>query len=255
MTGPVGYGVLLWLEFALAAATFVALRYVSAPYGRHLRGGWGPTVSARVGWLVMESPAVLVFAAVYATGRNRLEPVPLLLLALWQTHYVYRAFGYPFLVRAGSRMPVSVMALAVAFNVLNGYLNARWISDLGNYPDGWVADPRFLLGILLFGAGLAVNADSDRRLRRLRPAGRPGGQGGYGIPYGGAFRWVSCPNYLGEIVEWCGWALLTWSPAGLAFAVYTTANLAPRAIDHHAWYRERFPDYPPQRRALIPYLV
>ena len=42
--------------------------------------------------------------------------------------------------------------------------------------------------------------------------------------------------------------------AGLAFAVYTFANLAPRAIDHHTWYRQRFSDYPPERRALIPYL-
>jgi protein-S-isoprenylcysteine O-methyltransferase Ste14 len=65
---------------------------------------------------------------------------------------------------------------------------------------------------------------------------------------------VSCPNYLGEIVEWFGWALATWSFGGLAFALYTTANLAPRALDHHAWYRRQFPDYPADRRALLPHL-
>ena len=40
--------------------------------------------------------------------------------------------------------------------------------------------------------------------------------------------------------------------AGWAFAVFTIANLAPRALTHHKWYRAQFPDYPPERRALIP---
>jgi hypothetical protein len=66
---------------------------------------------------------------------------------------------------------------------------------------------------------------------------------------------VSAPNYLGEIVEWSGWALATWSLAGLAFALYTTANLAPRALANHRWYRQQFPGYPPERRALLPHLL
>ena len=49
--------------------------------------------------------------------------------------------------------------------------------------------------------------------------------------------------------------MATWSLAGVAFAVYTVANLAPRAVTHHRWYRQQFPDYPEQRRALIPYLL
>ncbi|MQY67097.1 MAG: hypothetical protein GH159_02080 [Dehalococcoidia bacterium] len=48
------------------------------------------------------------------------------------------------------------------------------------------------------------------------------------------------------------WSTSTWSLPGLAFAVWTAANLVPRAHSHHAWYRQRFPDYPPRRRALLP---
>ena len=66
---------------------------------------------------------------------------------------------------------------------------------------------------------------------------------------------MSCPNYLGEIVEWIGWAILTWSLAGASFAVWTAANLAPRALSNHRWYREQFTDYPPARRALIPFVL
>lgn len=245
------FGWLVALEFVLAGATVLALRWIKAPYGRHLRAGWGPTVPNRVGWLVMESPAALVFVGVYLAGAHRAEPVPLVLLAMWLSHYGYRAFGYPFLMRPGKRMPVLVVALAIAFNVLNASVNAWWVAELGHYPVGWLADPRFLAGLVLFAGGLALHVRSDATLRALRPPG----ESGYRVPYGGGYRWVSCPNYLGEIVQWCGWALAAWSPAGLAFAAYTAANLAPRAIDHHAWYRETFPDYPPERRALVPHLI
>jgi hypothetical protein len=239
------------LELALGVATFVGLRLIRAPYGRYTRGGWGPTVPARLGWLLMESPACLVFAGVYAAGPHRGDPVPLALLGLWQVHYVHRAFVYPLRLRGGGRMPLAVAGLAVAFNVLNASINARWVSAAGDYPVRWFADPRFLAGVLLFGFGLWLNLNSDHRLRSLRGPG----QTGYRVPHGGGFRWVSCPNYLGEIVEWGGWALATWSVPGLAFAFYTAANLVPRALSHHDWYRRRFVDYPPGRRALIPYVL
>ncbi len=242
---------LVLVELALAVITFVSLRFVTAPYGRHARAGWGPALAARVGWLVMESPAPLLFLALFLLGPGRAGAAPLAFLALWESHYLYRSFVYPFTIRGDRRMPIAIALLAIAFNVLNAYVNAPWISAFGDYPASWLGDPRFLAGAALFLGGLALNVSSDRALRRLRA---PGGSG-YAIPRGGAFEWVSCPNYLGEILEWSGWALATWSLAGLAFALYTAANLAPRALAHHAWYRERFPDYPPRRRALVPFVV
>jgi len=241
---------LVLLELGLAVVTFVALQFIVAPYGRHGRSGWGPTVPARVGWIVMETPATLLFLGVYLTGERRAEVVPLVLLVLWQSHYLWRAFGYPFRLRASGRMPISLMAMAIAFNSLNAYINARWISAVGHYATSWLLDPRFLVGVALFVGGYALNHASDHTLRTLR---RPG-ETGYRIPYGGGYRWVSSPNYLGEIVEWFGWALATWSLPGLAFALYTTANLAPRAMANHQWYRSTFADYPARRRALVPYL-
>ena len=243
---------LVQLELVLALVTFVSLRFVVAPYGRHTRPGWGPTVPARAGWVIMESPAVLFFAGVYLAGGHRSAAVPLALFFLWQLHYVQRTFVFPFRLRAsGKRTPLLIVALAFVFNLLNGFINARWVSELGEYPDAWFDDPRFLAGAALFLTGLAVNILSDRTLLRLRAPGETG----YRVPRGGLFEWVSCPNYLGEMVEWFGWALATWSWAGLAFAIYTVANLAPRALSHHAWYRERFPDYPRERRALLPHLL
>lgn len=237
-------------EFVLAGLTAAGLRFIVAPYGRHTRSGWGPTISARAGWVIMESPASLLFLAFYLTGDHRAELVPLVFLGLWQLHYAQRAFVYPFLMRAGNRMPIAITAMAIAFNTLNAYVNAVWISQIGRYAPDWLTDPRFLTGVTLFFSGMLLNHHSDHVLRNLRSPGETA----YKIPRGGAYRWVSSPNYLGEIVEWLGWALATWSLAGLAFAAYTMANLVPRALANHQWYRERFPDYPAERHALIPYV-
>jgi 3-oxo-5-alpha-steroid 4-dehydrogenase 1 len=52
-------------------------------------------------------------------------------MAMWQTHYVQRAFVFPFSLRPGGRTPVSVVAPSASlFNLINAYLNARWLSEL-----------------------------------------------------------------------------------------------------------------------------
>ena len=179
--------------------------------------------------------------------------VGLVLLAMWQIHYLNRTFIYPFRARTqGKRTPILIALMGATSNIAVGYLNGWWLFSVGPVLDeSWLSDPRFLVGAALFFGGMALNVASDNTLLRLRS----GRDTGYHIPQGGAFRWVSCPNYLGEIIEWCGWAIASWSPAGLAFAVWSIANLTPRALASHRWYLARFEDYPPERRALIPRLL
>lgn len=245
------YGVL-----GAAVVTAAALMLITAPYGRHGRPGWGPALPARLGWILMESPAVVLFAAVFAHGAHRAEAAPLVLLALWQVHYVQRTVIYPLRMRGGRPMPVLIVALALGFNSVNAYVNARWISELGDYPARWLADPRLLAGALVFAVGMVINLRADATLRALRAPGARGGDASrYQIPRGGLYERVSCPNYLGELLEWIGWAIATWSLAGLSFAVYTAANLVPRAVANHRWYHATFADYPAARRAVIPWVL
>ena len=88
----------------------------------------------------------------------------------------------------------------------------------------------------------------DAVIRGLRKEG----ESGYAVPRGGMFRWVGSPNYLGEMIQWIGWAVLTWSLAGVAFALFTVCNLLPRAIANHRWYQQQFSDYPANRKILLP---
>ena len=236
----------------LSFVFFTVLLLIDAPYGRHMRPGWGPTLDARVGWIVMELVSPIAMTIVYVQGPHAGEPIALFFFAIFQIHYANRAIVQPMLARggAGRRTTYFTVGCAVIFNSLNGTLLGLALGHVHTYDAAWLTDPRFVLGIGLFVFGAAVNVHADSVLRTLR---RPG-ESGYRIPHGGLYNAVSCPNYLGEIIEWVGFAIATWSLAGLAFAMFTFANLAPRARANHRWYREHFDDYPPRRRALLPRL-
>jgi 3-oxo-5-alpha-steroid 4-dehydrogenase 1 len=237
---------------AAGIAVFVLLFTISAPYGRHARKGWGPAISSRLGWILMEFPSPTVLLICFLYGQGAPGIAAWVLVAFWLTHYIHRTLVFPFRLRErGKQTPVMVVLMAVLFNVFNGYLNGRYLGvHSGAYGAAWFTDPRFLIGSAMFITGFLINLQSDQILFSLRAPGETG----YKIPYGGCYRWISCPNYFGELIEWTGWAVACWSVPGLVFAFWTAANLVPRARSHHQWYRQHFPDYPPQRKAVIPFL-
>lgn len=246
------YETALLISAIAAVCVFVSLQFVSAPYGRHARKGWGPVVPSKLGWVVMEAVAAVAILYFFFRQQPAMTPTLWVLLGLWELHYINRSFIYPLRMRThGKTNPLSVVIMAMAFNTWNGYLNGHWLGvHAADYTTAWMAQPNFLIGIVLFAMGMAINWWADEVLLRLRD----GSETGYAIPRGGLYRFISCPNYFGELIEWIGWALMTWSPAGLVFVLWTAANLVPRARSHHRWYREQFADYPPERRAIIPFI-
>lgn len=260
MTGNLIFDGLLIGVFVMAGLSALILLFVDAPYGRHQREGWGPEIPPRLGWVLMESPASLVFLYFFLTGDNRTSLVAIWLLLLWQLHYVHRSFIYPFQIRVkqGSKMSLVVMLSGSTYCAINGYLNGAYITHYADHLNAeWLTDPRFVFGTVLFFVGYYINKRSDHILRNLRKNGAAGDSSkqsskGYTIPEGFMFRYVSMPNYFGELVTWTGFAIASWSLAGVSFVVFTAANLVPRAIANHKWYLETFDNYPKERKAIIP---
>lgn len=93
--------------------------------------------------------------------------------------------------------------------------------------------------------------EHDRILAELR--GKDGG-GGYGIPRGQLFEYVSCANYTGEVMEFWGLALATGATPQVLMATLTTVFLGLRARHVHNFYGREFKSYPKRRKALIPFL-
>lgn len=238
----------LLIQFLLCPIVFLSLLRITAPYGRHHRPGWGLNLPNRLAWLLMELPALLVISLLVLQSPAAVSPQAWVPLCLWLIHYGYRTFIFPALMHPSDKtFPAMLVLFAIAFNSLNGFNNAEALIANGsrNAP---LLSLHFMVGILTFTGGFLLHVHSDRIIRKLRQPG----ERTYRIPHGGMFRWVSSPHYLGEIIQWTGWAILIWSPAGIAFALFTFCNLAPRAISNHRWYRERFADYPAGRRIMVP---
>ena len=247
------YNTLLYIWIGVAIVLVPILLKVTPPYGRHTSDSWGPTISSRWGWVIMEIPVIIVFSYLFLSGDGE-KSIPLyVFFGLFMLHYFNRVFIFPFRIKEnGKKMPVLIVLMAFFFNICNGFFNGYWFGNLAPLYDlSWLYDWRFIVGTLMFFTGMYINMSSDNILLGLRKGGRKG----YYIPYGGMFRYVSSPNLFGEIIEWLGWALLCWCLPALSFAIWTMANLIPRALDHHRWYKRRFENYPVKRKAVIPFIV
>lgn len=230
---------------------FYLLKYKTAPYGKFSRTDWGPMINNKIGWFIMEFTVIVAFLLQLPLATfNWLTPGGLM-IAIFFLHYVHRSIIFPLMIRTkGKQMPVVIMFSAVLFNSVNGTCLGMWFGRYANYTTSWLATPQFIIGIILFFAGMFINQRADYRLIHLRKKGETG----YKIPQGGLFNYITSPNLFGEIIEWAGYALLTWSLPALSFFIWTCANLLPRAVANQKWYKEKFADYPAYRKILFPFI-
>ncbi|KAI9310479.1 3-oxo-5-alpha-steroid 4-dehydrogenase-domain-containing protein [Dichotomocladium elegans] len=249
---PAVYDAALKVYGAMPPIVAPILFYIDAPYGRFAGNqmiGWN--LPGKLAWSVMEAVSPVVYSiSIYLISSTPLQPSQKLLGALWLTHYANRAIIHPYRAPSVANVHIVTFVCSVIVNVLNGYTNGVW--NARRAFD--VATPRTLLGVGLWFTGLVINIYHDSVLFRLRKQSH--GQGPrYFVPHDGLFRLVSCPNYFGEIVEWMGYAIVAYPSApAAAFVALTAANLIPRAKRTQAWYRQKFPEYPSSRRAVIPWI-
>ncbi|WP_422359038.1 DUF1295 domain-containing protein [Reichenbachiella sp.] len=238
----------IWIFVAIAA--YVLLQFVTAPYGRHTKKGWGIEISNQWGWVIMELPSFLIM--IYFCINSEPNKYSFLLMGLWLIHYFNRTFIFPLRIRTnGKKMPIAITGSAIFFNAINASLNGYYLSYFSSFDSSSFETIYFVVGIVLFSIGFFINQKSDNYLIGLR---KPG-EYGYKIPRGWLFEYISCPNHFGEIIQWTGFAIMAYNYAALSFLVWTLANLIPRALKHHRWYTEKFPEYPSKRKALIPWLI
>lgn len=255
------YHAVLVGSFIYAFVILIGAFFVRAPYGRFASQAWGLSLSPQWGWFLMELPATISFIVFFFAGKNCSQPVPLFFLGVWLLHYGNRGFIFPLLMRVpkGAKGSFSLLVVVAGWLVttLHGYLNAVYISELGtHFTLDWFNDPRFLIGMAIYAVGFTLNIQSDAILRNLRSREEVArGEKVYRIPQGGLFRYVTNPSYFSELLSFTGFAIATWSLGAVFVLLVSAANLIPRAFQVHRWYKERFPDYPADRKVLIPFVL
>ncbi|KAI9459953.1 3-oxo-5-alpha-steroid 4-dehydrogenase-domain-containing protein [Boletus coccyginus] len=218
-----------------------------------------------------------------------LSPAPLFCAALFLAHYANRALLSPLRTPSRSRAHVSVTLAGILFNIVNGILLGTYLRSptASAFLDGALARPAFWVGTALWAAGFVCNVLHDEVLLNIRRNAKAKGKARakspspsfdgprkkpqrehYGIPHGYLYAYVSYPNYLCEWVEWCGFALAAAPLPAVTSLGALLASVQPpwiffvseiflmigRAYNGHLWYLRNFPDYPKDRKVVIPYL-
>eukprot|EP00063_Salmo_salar_P052262 XP_014027097.1 PREDICTED: 3-oxo-5-alpha-steroid 4-dehydrogenase 2 isoform X1 [Salmo salar] len=188
------------------------------PYGRYVTsdGTPGRTCPAKLAWFLQELPSFLVPMLLLLSTDTQPSLGKDLLLWTFCLHYFQRTFIYSLLTK-GRPSPLYIVFSAVVFCSVNGFLQGHYMLHCATYDDAWQTDIRLYTG--------------------------------------GMFEYVSGANFFGEILEWCGYALATWSLPTFSFALFTMCSIGPRAFHHHRYYQEKFEDYPQSRKAVIPFIL
>lgn len=249
------YYTFLAVMAVVAVIVFIALHYVEAGYGMLFNRKFGLPVGNRIGWMLMEAPVFIAMTILWLCSHRTWQPAPFVLFLLFQSHYAQRSFIFPLLIRGNSKMPLGIVLMGALFNTLNALMQGGWIFYLAPadmYTTAWLYSPQFIIGTVIFIAGMAINLHSDYIIRHLR---KPGDTKHY-IPKGGMFRYVSSANYFGELTEWIGFAIASWSWAGAVFALWTFANLAPRSASLYRRYQKEFGEEftSLHRKKIIPFI-
>jgi len=228
----------------LAIVVFIALQFVTPAYGMTFNNRWGASINSRISWMIMETPVFVAMTIIYVSslvyGGKPFNFVTLMMFIFFQVHYFQRSLIFPILMKGNSKMPLSIIIIGAVFNISNAYMQGSWLfffSPSEMYTIDWFWSPQFIIGTILFFFGMTVNMHSDRMIRKLR---KSKDDDNYYLPKGFLFKRINSSNYFGEIVEWIGFAILTWSIAGLVFVLWTFANIVPRAKAVNERYTQFF---------------
>lgn len=235
----------LYVMIGLAVVVFIALYFVEAGYGMLINPKWGKTISNKKAWFWMEFPIFIAMLILWACSPHRFNLMSVIFLIIFELHYFQRVFVFPFLLKGKGKMPITIMLMGISFNILNAAMQGYWLFyeaynvNPEAYSTSWIYSPQFFIGLSIFLAGFVINLKSDQTIRNLR---KDENDTKHYLPKGGMFNYVTSANYFGELMEWLGFAILTWSMSGFVFFLWTFANLVPRANAMYKRYYQKFPE-------------
>ena len=240
---------------ALAPIVFVTLHYggQKAEYGRYSKAASGlmtPIVPGRMDWFLHATSLLSVYLALQrATNDDWKYNANFYILVMFVLHYLWRSIGFALMVKNPKPMSIPLALSTSGFCLMNGWLQARSAIFYETTP----INIQFYIGTFFFFLGWCINVTSDWTLIHLRKGIE---DKKYYVPKGGLFEYVSGANFFGEILEWFGLAMASgFTLSTTTFVVFTFANLAPRAHQHHQWYLNKFKEeYPKNRKALVPFV-
>jgi hypothetical protein len=241
--GVVCFAVQVLLGTALVIGEATGL--LRLPYGKFRTGGG---VNSRVGLALAYTAPVLVYTALWIEDRGALEaPYHLIVFAAFLFHFIRRICEVCVVNSYSRPTPLSaLLSIAIFYSgaaVVCGFFQVRTLAP----PSKLL----MILGGLTFASGELLNTYHHWLLARIRASGATT----YSLPRGGLFRSVANPHYLGEILSFLGYAMMSDLLPVWGTALVVTAYLSARANSTLQWYRRQMPlQIPPGWRRLVPFV-
>ena len=207
-------------------------------------------MSFKWGWMIQEIISPIIFSIFFLHNGADDKGIAWIFFIIWNVHYFNRSVLFPIRQKQTTKCPIVIVLSAIFFNTINGFTNGYFLGYLAQYDFNYVYSIQFIIGLFVLIIGVFINVKSDNTLIGIKKK-----YNDYQIPNGFMYKYISCPNYFGEIIEWFGFYIMTASAPALIFVFWTMCNLIPRAISNHNWYINKFSDYPKNRKAVIPFLI
>lgn len=177
----------------------------------------------------------------------------LLAAAMIELHFLKREYETLFIHRFSlATMPLfNIFKNSFHYWALSGAWLAYWIYAPNSYTalSTPLTQKLDILGLVLYIFGEVSNFHTHITLSKLRSKGGTE----RGIPKGYGFSWVTCPNYLFEMIAWTGVLCVTRSTATVLFMVVAIVQMQLWAVKKEKALRAEFPkEYRRKRYAIIP---
>lgn len=203
-------------------------------------------------------PFSLIGSMLPASMLNYYGDLVVVILILWGLHFI-RRFSEVLFLHSYSRKQTYLEAIGASiyyglFGMLIGWACNYRLNYFLPHPI------LFYPGIVIFAIGEVGNCAHHVQLKLLKPEedhqhpSENTNAHPHILPTGLWFKYVSCPHYFFEIITWIGFFFATFVLPALLFVLATSITLVYYSRRNHLRYLHQFPDYPTERKALIPFL-
>lgn len=174
-------------------------------------------------------------------------------IAMVLGHYAKRELETIFVHRfSNETMPfMNIFKNSFHYWVLFGVCNMYFLLKPDYKPPSWASDKVLACMTGLFFIFELLNLKCHLILKNLRKEGTTE----RGIPEGWGFNLVSSANYFWESLCWITFAVQSQIWGGYLFAAVSFGQMLVWALKKHARYLKEFPNYPKNRKSMIPFVI
>lgn len=255
--GAIGLGITL-LQVAVTLTTYNAERTNPMEYSKFAtikEGKLKNPVHSKLGMFIIYAPATIA-AYLYAFSNVLQNTSPA--ASLLFVHFLKRTLEVLCLHKYSGNMEYQSAFSIATIYVLYTMLISTFAVRFGQNDETWIT-----VGYGLFVIGIVGNFYHHYLLASLRSSSKNnndfkvGEKKTYHAPVGGAFALVAAPHYLFELIMWLGIACVAQQVNAFLVLAGMTSYLLARGKNTNDYYFSKFDkdEWPPTRKAVIPYLL